>query len=121
MSGLVPLDQLAGRIVRPPPVVAESDQLVEIRIAVAADDHQLVAVELLDAGALVRHHLAQLRQDQIEDLGHARACCRANAAAARSVSACSRAARSVSSKRAFSIAIAAWAANAVASSASSSL
>ena len=40
-----------------------------------------------------------------------------DSAAARSVSACSRAARSVSSSRAFSIAIAAWAANAVASSA----
>ena len=44
-----------------------------------------------------------------------------DSAAAMSVSACSRAARSVSSSRAFSIAIAAWAANAVASSASSSV
>ena len=43
-----------------------------------------------------------------------------DSAAARSVSACSRAVRSVSSSRAFSIAIAAWEANAVAKSASSS-
>ena len=47
------------------------DQFVEVRIAVAADDHQLVAVELLDAGTSIGHDLAQLRQDQIEDFGHA--------------------------------------------------
>ncbi len=34
-----------------------------------ADDHQAVAVELLHAGALIGHHLAQLRQDQIDYLG----------------------------------------------------
>ena len=42
-------------------------------------------------------------------------------AAARRVSACSRAERSVSRRRAFSIAMADWVANAVASSASSSV
>ena len=47
------------------------EQFVEVRIAVAADDHELVAVELLDAGTPVGHDLAQLRQDQVEDLGHA--------------------------------------------------
>ena len=47
------------------------EQLVEVRIALAADDDELVAVELLDAGTPVRDDLAQLRQDQIEDLGHA--------------------------------------------------
>ena len=51
--------------------VAMSEQFVEVRIAVAADDHQLVAVELLDAGTPIGHDLAQLRQDQVEDFGHA--------------------------------------------------
>ena len=37
----------------------------------AADDDHLVAVDLLDAAAVVRDDLAQLRQDQIEDLGQA--------------------------------------------------
>ena len=68
---LAPLDQLAGRIVGPPPVEAMSEQLVEVRKAVAADDHHLVAVELLDAGSSIGHDLAQLREDQVEDLGHA--------------------------------------------------
>ena len=35
----------------------------------ATDDHHLVAVELLDGGRSIRDHSAQLRQDQIEDLG----------------------------------------------------
>ena len=51
--------------------VAMSDQFVEVRIAVAADDHQLVAVEPLDAGTSIGDDLAQLRQDQVEDFGHA--------------------------------------------------
>ena len=69
-QGLVPLDQFMGRIVDSPPVVADSDQLVEVRIALTPDDHQLVAVELLEARTLIGHHLAELRQDQIEDLLH---------------------------------------------------
>ena len=117
---LARLDHLAGRIVGPPPVEAQSEQLVEVRKAEAADDHHLVAVELLDGGGSIRHDLPQLRQDQIEDLGQVQRLLESDWAAARSVSACSRAARSVSSKRAFSIAIAAWAAKAVARSASSS-
>ena len=115
----MPLHQLPGRIVGSPSV-AMSEQFVDVRIAVTADDDQLVAVELLDAGTPVGDDLAQLRQDQIEDSGMP-SVLPSDSAAARSVSACSRAARSVSSNRAFSIAIAAWAANAVASSASSSL
>ena len=47
------------------------EQLVEVRIAVAADDHGLVAVELLDARTPVGDDLAQLRQDQVEELGDA--------------------------------------------------
>ena len=68
---LAPLDQLAGRGHPLHHVVAKPDQLVEIRVAVAAEDQELVAVELLDAGALVRNNLAQLGQDQIENVGHA--------------------------------------------------
>ena len=48
-----------------------SEQLVDVRIAVAGEDLEFVAVELLDAGALIGNDLAQLRQDQVEDLGHA--------------------------------------------------
>ena len=44
------------------------EQFVEVRITLAADDHELVAVQLLDAGTSIRHHLAQLRQDEIEYL-----------------------------------------------------
>ena len=69
MTGSCCLDHLAGRIVGPPRVEAMSEQFVEIRKAVAADDHHLVALELLDAGSSIGHDLAQLRQDQIEDLG----------------------------------------------------
>jgi hypothetical protein len=47
------------------------DQLVEVGIALTADDDELVAVEPLDAGAPVGNDLAQLRQDQVEDRGHA--------------------------------------------------
>ena len=65
------LDQLAGGIARPSPLVAEADHLIEIRVAVAADDLQLLAVDPLDAGTLVGHDLAQLRQDQAGHLGHA--------------------------------------------------
>ena len=68
-EGVVPLDQLAGGIVRPSPLVAQADHLIEVRVAVAADDLQLVAVDPLDAGALVGHDLAQLRQDQAGNLG----------------------------------------------------
>ncbi len=49
--------------------VAMPEQFVEVRIALAADDDELVAVELLDAGTPVGDDLAQLRQDQVEDLG----------------------------------------------------
>ena len=66
---LARLDHLAGRIVGPPPVEAQSEQLVEVRKAEAADDHHLVAVELLHGGGSIRHDLPQLREDQIEDLG----------------------------------------------------
>ena len=76
---LVLLDQLAGRIARPRQLVAEADHLLEVRVAVAADDLQLVAVDPLDAGALVGHHLAQLRQDQTRRPRACPACCRANA------------------------------------------
>ena len=51
--------------------VAMPEQLVEVRIAVAADDHGLVAVELLDARTPVGDDLAQLRQDQVEEFGDA--------------------------------------------------
>ena len=70
-DGLVPLDQLPRRIVGSPAGVAMSEQLVDVRIAVAGEDHELVAVELLDAGTSIGNDLAQLRQDQVEDLGHA--------------------------------------------------
>src|SRR5262249_61328189 len=55
---LARLDELAGGIVGPAPAEPVADQAVEIRVAVAADDDELVAVELLDARTLVRHHLA---------------------------------------------------------------
>jgi hypothetical protein len=70
-EGLVPLDQLPGRIVGSAHPVAMPDQFVEVRVALAADDDKLVAVELLDAGTSVGDDLAQLRQDQVEDFGHA--------------------------------------------------
>ena len=63
------LDHLAGRIVGPPPVEALSEQFAQVRKAVAADDHHLVALELLDAGSPIRHDLAQLGKDQIDDHG----------------------------------------------------
>ena len=47
------------------------EQLVDVRIAVAGENLELVAVELLDAGTSIGNDLAQLRQDQVEDLGHA--------------------------------------------------
>ena len=53
------------------PVEALPDQLVEVRKALAAHDHEVVAVDLLEGCALVGDHLAQLRQDQVEDTGHA--------------------------------------------------
>jgi hypothetical protein len=67
---LEPRDHLAGRIVGPPPVEALSEQFVEVRKAIAADDHHLVALQLLDAGSSIGHYLAQLRENQIEDFGH---------------------------------------------------
>ena len=67
-EGFVPLDELAGGIVRSRHAVAMPEQFVEIRITLAADDHELVAVQLLDAGTSIGHHLAQLRQDEIEYL-----------------------------------------------------
>ena len=68
---LAPLDHLAGGILGPAALVAHAEQFVDVRIAVAADDHQLVAVELLDAGTCIGDNFAQLRQNQIEDFGHA--------------------------------------------------
>ena len=70
-DGPVPLDQVPGRIAGSAHAVAMSDQFVEVRIAVAAVDHPLVAVEPLDAGTPVGDDLAKLRQDQVEDFGHA--------------------------------------------------
>ena len=66
---LEPLDQFACGIIGSPPVEALSEQFVEVRKAMAADDHHLVALELLDAGSSVGHDFAQLRQDQVEDFG----------------------------------------------------
>ena len=68
-QGFVPLDELAGGIVRSRHAVAMPEQFVEIRITLAADDHELVAFQLLDAGTSIGHHLAQLRQDEIEYFG----------------------------------------------------
>ena len=68
---LTRLDHLAGGIVRPPRVEAQSEQLVDVRKAVPADDHHLVAVELLDGGGSVGHHFAQLGQNQLEDIRQA--------------------------------------------------
>jgi hypothetical protein len=62
------LDHLARRIVGSPPVEAHSEHFLEVRKAVATDDYHLGSVELLDAGSSIRHHLAQLREDQIDDL-----------------------------------------------------
>ena len=67
--GLVPLYQLPGRIVGSAGAVAMPEQLLEARIALAADDDELVAVDHLDAGTPVGDDLAQLRQDQVEDVG----------------------------------------------------
>ena len=68
-GGLVLLHHHVGEGVRAPRREPLSDQLVDVRKALAAHDHELVAVELLDRGARVGHHLAQLGQNQIEDLG----------------------------------------------------
>ena len=68
MTGSRLCDDLAGRVVGPAPVEALSEELVEIGKAVSADDDHLVAVDLLDAAAVVGHDLAQFGQDQLEDL-----------------------------------------------------
>ncbi len=67
--GLAPLDHVAGGIVAPLPVEPVSDQLLSVRIPDASDDHESVSVELLHAGTPIGDHFAQLRQDQIDDLG----------------------------------------------------
>ena len=71
MIGLVPLDEPPGRILGSPAGVAMSEQLVDVRIAVAGEDLELVSVELLDAGTSIGNDLAELRQDQVEDFGQA--------------------------------------------------
>ena len=48
-----------------------SEQLVDVREALGGENLELVAVEPLDAGAAIGNDLAHLRQDQIEDFGHA--------------------------------------------------
>ena len=65
------LDHVRGGVVRIAPVEPLPEQFVEVREPVPADDDHLVAVDLLHAAAVVRNHLAQFRQDEIEDLGEA--------------------------------------------------
>ena len=72
---LAPLDDRGGGIVGIAPVEALSEQLVQVREAVPADDDHLVAVHLLHAAAVVRNRLAQLGEDQVEHLAQAQACC----------------------------------------------
>ncbi len=117
---LAPLDHLAGGILGPPYLVAHAEQFVDVRIAMAADDHQLVAVELLDAGTCIGDNFAQLRQNHIEDFGHTEC---APERFGRRAQRLGLLAGGVLGREqpSFSIAIAAWAAKAVASSASSSL
>ena len=53
------------------PVEALSEQLVQVRETIAADDDHLVAVHLLHAAAVVGNGLAQLGEDQVEHLTQA--------------------------------------------------
>ena len=62
---------VGGRIVGVAPVEALPQQIVKVGKAVSADDDHLVAVDLLHAAAVVGNHLAQFRQDQVEDLRQA--------------------------------------------------
>ena len=71
MIGLVPLDEPPRRIVGSPAGVAMAEELVDVRKAVGGENLELVAVEPLDAGTSIGNDLAQLRQDQVEDFGHA--------------------------------------------------
>ena len=94
--------------------------LVGVGVAHQGEDLELVAVELLDAGAAVGDDLAYLGQDQVEDLPQVE----------RAVEGVGRRTQGLGlltsipfglQETAFSIAMAAWVANAVASSASSSV